>query len=264
MIAAHVPASAPEPIVIVPDAVPVAVHEPQKSTPSAITTSIVVCERKSVPPMLVTSARLVVPGHYLLEDACDVSLDVTVGTSLLLGRESGSVLADDPYVDAQHTELTFRPDGVVVDDLDSTNGVFLRVRGSMTLRSGDEFRIGEQLMAWTALKRAPKNGKAPALGSPDPGYWGRIDVLLGPTTIAASYPIDDFEVGFGQTEGHVQFPDDPFVADLHCRIVKEDRGASIEDCGGTHGTWVRLRSGDVVPYGAELMVGHTLLRIDRG
>lgn len=262
MISVHVPASAPAPIAVVADAVPVAIDEPRKSSPSAVTTSIIVRERKSVPPIMQTSARLAVPGHYLLEDSCDVSIDVTVGASLLLGRESGSVLADDPYVDAQHTELTFRPDGVVVDDLDSTNGVFLRVRGKATLRSGDEFRVGEQLLSFTALKRAPKNGKAPALGSPDPGYWGRVDVLLGPTTIAASYPVDDVEVGFGQNDGHVQFPDDPFVADLHCRLVKEEKGASIEDCGSTHGTWVRLRSGDVVPYGADLMVGYTLLRVE--
>jgi hypothetical protein len=81
--------------------------------------------------------------------------------------------------------------------------------------------------------------------------------------IAASYPVDDVEVAFGQTEGHVQFPDDPFIGDLQCRLVKEDKSVVIEDCGSRHGTWVRMRSGDVVPYGAELMVGHTLLRVEQ-
>lgn len=258
--AAHVPAAAPQPIAV---AVPQPIEE-RGSDPDG-TSSIVLREsKKSAPPVptMVTNARVVVPGHYLLDDEGDTSIGVTVGASLLLGRRSGSLLADDPYVDAHHTELTFRPDGIVVDDLDSTNGVFLRVRTRTTLRSGDHFRIGEQLLGYTALKAGPKNGKAPALGSPDPGYWGRIDVLLGPDVIAASYPADDVEIGFGQTEGHVQFPDDPFLGDLQCRLVKEEKNVALEDCGSRHGTWVRLRSGDVVPYGAELMVGHTLIRID--
>ncbi|HET6583670.1 MAG TPA: FHA domain-containing protein, partial [Nannocystaceae bacterium] len=261
VMADHVPAAAPSAIEI---AVPETIDcDETDAADPASTTSILLQERKTVQPMDVTNARVVVPGHYLLEDECEVAFDVRVGTSMLLGRQAGSLFADDPYVDAEHTELTFRPDGVVVDDLDSTNGVFVRVRGTMTLRSGDHFRIGEQLLSFTALKRGPKTGKAPALGSPDPGYWGRVDVLIGPGTIAASYPVDDIDVGFGQTTGQVQFPDDPFVGDLHCRLVKADRTAAIEDCGGLHGTWVRLRSGDVVPYGAELMIGHTLLRLDR-
>ncbi len=262
LFALHVPAPAPEPIA---PAVPQAVDDRAGSDPDGTSSILLRENKKPTPPpapMMVTNARVVVPGHYLLEDEGDAALGVTVGASLLLGRRSGSLLANDPYVDAHHVELTFRPDGVVVDDLDSTNGVFLRVTAPTTLRSGDQFRIGEQLLGYTAFKAGPKNGKAPALGSPDPGYWGRVDVLLGPDMIAASYPIDDVEVGFGQTEGHVQFPDDPFIADLHCRLVKEDKTVAIEDCGSRHGTWVRLRSGDVVPYGAELMVGHTLIRVE--
>lgn len=256
----HVPAVAPA---AVETAVPEMIDEETEAGDPADTTSISIQERKTIQPMDVTNARVAVPGHYLLEDECEVAFDVRVGTSMLLGRQPGSLFADDPYVDAEHTELTFRPDGVVVDDLDTTNGIFVRVRGTMTLRSGDHFRIGEQLLSFSVIKPGPRTGKAPALGSPDPGYWGRVDVLIGPGTIAASYPVDDVDVAFGQITGHVQFPDDPFIGDLHCRLAKEDRTASIEDCGSLHGTWVRLRSGDVVPYGTELMIGHTLLRLDR-
>jgi len=263
IVADHVPVAAPEPIVAEVPSVRERIED-SVSSPMLRTRAIVLREPKVAAPVKEsTNARLVVPGHYLVGDQQPVSIDTKIGSSILLGRQPGSVLADDPYVDAQHAELVFRPDGIAVQDLDSTNGVFVRVRGPMVLRSRDEFRIGEQLLGYVALKRAPKNGKAPALGSPNPGYWGRVDVLLGPEQVAGSYPVDDVEVGFGQTEGHVQFPDDPFVGDLHCRIVKDDRGVVLEDCGSEHGTWLRLRSGDVVPYGAELMVGHTLLRVER-
>jgi pSer/pThr/pTyr-binding forkhead associated (FHA) protein len=244
--------------------VPLAIHEDSVADDPK-TECIVLRERKSAPPMTVTNARLVVPGRYLIEseEAQALALDVVVGSSVLVGRQTGSLFADDPFIDAHHAELTFRPDGIVVDDLDSINGVFVRVVGSMHLRSGDHIRIGEQLLCYVALKGAPKTGKAPGLGSPDPGYWARVDVLIDPTTIAASYPSDDVEIGFGQTTGHVQFPDDPFISNLHCRLAKDERGAMILDCDSAEGTWVRLRSGDVVPYGAELMVGQTLVRLDR-
>lgn len=263
-VAAHVPAAAPQPIERVSSS-PVPTHiEDSVSSPILKTQAIILREPKvAAPPRESTGARLVVPGHYLVGDEQPVAIETKIGNSILLGREKGSVLENDPYVDAHHAEVTFRPDGIAVQDLDSTNGVFVRVRAPMVLRSRDEFRVGEQLLGYTAIKRGPKNGKAPALGSPNPGYWGRIDVLLAPEQVAASYPVDDREVAIGQTDGHVQFPDDPFVDGLHCRILRDDRGVVLEDCGSEHGTWLRLRSGDVVPYGAELMVGHTLLRLER-
>lgn len=44
--------------------------------------------------------------------------------------------------------------------------------------------------------------------------------------------------------------------------MKQERGATLEDLGAAAGTWLRLRSGDVVPYGAELLIGQTRIRVD--
>jgi FHA domain len=229
--------------------VPIAIPSPRRVASTASETSVV---------------RMMIAGRYLGDAIEGDAVCHELGASLVLGRAPGSPFADDPYVDAQHAALTFRPDGVVIDDFDSTNGVLVRVRGTMALRSGDHFRIGEELLRYTAIKTQRTVGRAPAFGSPDPGYWGRIDVLLTSDDHAAAYPIDDIDVTLGQTEGHLQFPDDPFLSPLHARIVKQERGAALEDLGSDSGTWLRLRSGDVVPYGSELLVGGTRIVLDRG
>ncbi|MBC8068645.1 MAG: FHA domain-containing protein [Deltaproteobacteria bacterium] len=215
-------------------------------------------------PRDVTSVRMVHTGNYLGDAIDGESVQHRVGSSLVLARTPGSPFEDDPYVEAQHGALTFRPDGVVIDDFDATNGVFVRVRGTVSLRSGDLFRIGEELLRYVAIKAPTSDGRAAAFGSPDPGYWGRIDVLLTPDVHAASYPIDDAEIVLGQDNGHLQFPDDPFLCGQHARLRKHERGAVLEDLASETGTWLRLRSGDVVPYGSELLVGTTRLLLEYG
>lgn len=225
--------------------------------------SPIAADRTDLQASPVTAARVIVAGRYL-EGGTDVSCRVHgVGTSFLLARTPVSPFVDDPYVDAQHGAMSFRPDGVAIEDFDSTNGVFVRVRGRATLRSGDMFRAGEELLRFTTLRSGRGNGRAPTLGSPDPGYWGRIDVMVTTEESAASYPVDDVEVTIGQTDGHLQFPDDEFLGDLHCSILKEERGATLVDHGSPCGTWLRLRTGDVVPYGSEVLVGQTRIRIER-
>lgn len=211
----------------------------------------------------VRAARIIIGGRYLADGGDVGEYEQTLGSSMLLARTPSSPFADDPYVDAEHGALTFRPDGVAIEDFDSTNGVFVRVREQATLRCGDMFRAGEELLRFTALRNTRTPGRAPTLGSPDPGYWGRVDVMISLEANAASYPLDDAEVSFGQTDGHLQFPDDPYLGELHCSIRRADKGATLVDHGSPAGTWLRLRAGDVVPYGSELLVGQTRIRVEQ-
>jgi pSer/pThr/pTyr-binding forkhead associated (FHA) protein len=73
---------------------------------------------------------------------------IEVTTSTVAGRDakSGVHLARDEFASARHARFEPRPDGVLVDDLGSTNGTFVngaRLRESRVLRPGDVVRIGE-------------------------------------------------------------------------------------------------------------------------
>jgi hypothetical protein len=67
------------------------------------------------------------------------------GTTLGRSRRCDIVL-DDPGVSRRHAEITASEDGWMIQDLGSTNGVFLNrspIDGAAPLRSGDQIELGE-------------------------------------------------------------------------------------------------------------------------
>ena len=73
-------------------------------------------------------------------------LDVSGVT--IVGRDSGSGvrLDGDEFASAHHARIDPRPDGVWVEDLESTNGTFVngaRITSKRLLQPGDVLRVGE-------------------------------------------------------------------------------------------------------------------------
>lgn len=101
------------------------------------------------------------------------------------------------------------------------------------------------------------------MGSPNPGYWGRISLLIDGKVASEAYPIEGAEFAIGRERGDLTFPLDGYVSSSHCRIVGDDAGVHLEDRGSSNGTYVRIRSGTVVPYGSLVLVGQQLFRVDR-
>jgi pSer/pThr/pTyr-binding forkhead associated (FHA) protein len=73
---------------------------------------------------------------------------VEVSGVTIVGRESGSgvYLDGDEFASARHARIDPRPDGVWVEDLESTNGTFVngaRITSKRLLQPGDVLRVGE-------------------------------------------------------------------------------------------------------------------------
>jgi pSer/pThr/pTyr-binding forkhead associated (FHA) protein len=73
------------------------------------------------------------------------------GTQVVFGRESGDVLfPHDAFLSRQHArlrmELRAGAMSVVLEDLGSANGTYLRMRGQAMLHAGDMFRVGDQIL----------------------------------------------------------------------------------------------------------------------
>jgi len=68
--------------------------------------------------------------------------------TLMLGRGAGCQLVlDDALVSRKHAQIVVKPEGAVLEDLGSVNGVFVngeRVSGNRPLRDGDRIVIGQQ------------------------------------------------------------------------------------------------------------------------
>lgn len=65
----------------------------------------------------------------------------------LIGRteEADVALETDAYVDDEHARVLRDETGVVVEDLESVNGVFVRVQSKAVLKAGDEIKIGQAI-----------------------------------------------------------------------------------------------------------------------
>ncbi len=71
-------------------------------------------------------------------------------TETVFGRESGDVVfPDDPFMSRRHASVRMS-DGAAktfrLADLGSSNGTFVRIRGEVQLKHGDEVRVGQQLL----------------------------------------------------------------------------------------------------------------------
>ena len=60
------------------------------------------------------------------------------------------------------------------------------------------------------------------------------------------------------------FPHDPYVSAHHCRLVGYESAVWLEDLDSSNGTYVRVRSGEIIPFGSVIAMGSALYRIESG
>ncbi len=64
-----------------------------------------------------------------------------------LGREGNDInFPDDPFISGRHAQVVHRDGALVLKDMDSKNGTFLRVNQEQELRHGDYVFMGQQLL----------------------------------------------------------------------------------------------------------------------
>jgi len=215
------------------------------------------------PPMArgAASVRLVL----LREDGTEGGVLVIEGGPEAIGRSYGPPFDSDAYLSPRHAELTASAEGLLVDDLDSLNGVYIKLEGRAELQHRDYFRVGQELLFYEDLPEpTPTADGTERMGSPNPGYWGRVSVMISPDRVAAGFPMNEEGVGIGREDGEITFPDDGYVSGSHCRIVGDEDGVFLEDLGSSNGTYMRVRKGQVIRPGSLILVGQQLFRVDPG
>lgn len=104
---------------------------------------------------------------------------VTYDAPVILGRGSAAtVRIDDPGLSRRHCRVSLTPQGLLIQDLDSSNGSFVNGQRISTqyLRPGDEISIGQ-----TVMRPFPSNGvPAGAAPQPAPAPYGGNPMNRGP------------------------------------------------------------------------------------
>ena len=186
--------------------------------------------------------------------------------NITLGRDSGSIFAGDSYLSPKHA--SFRQPGpgkLHVKDEASLNGVYRKLARDVpvTVRPGDVFRIGQEIIRFESLAPLPA---APdgveRLGAPSKGYVGRIALVIGRDTTGNAFPIPEGGIHLGRERGDVLFPEDGYVSGLHCHLSWDGSKLSLTDLGSSNGTFVRIYEEVEVKNGDVLLMGQQLFRVN--
>ncbi|HMF08846.1 MAG TPA: FHA domain-containing protein, partial [Thermoanaerobaculia bacterium] len=181
----------------------------------------------------------------------------------LIGRGQGPLFDADAYLSPRHAEFGIGPNGVQIRDQRSLNGVFIKISGEEPLESGDIFRIGQELLRFEVISPPqPLEDGTEIMGTPNPGFWGRLSVIVGRDVDGSAFPLFGDAIVLGRERGDILFPEDGYVSGTHARISLRDGHVFLADLGSSNGTFLRLRHERTVPAGAFVLMGQQLFRLE--
>lgn len=188
-----------------------------------------------------------------------------------IGREEGSILlVNDPYVSPRHARLQFREGRFFIRDLESVNGVYVRLRAPERLQHADLVLVGLEVLRFEVVSDAER-GLGPAaergtqvFGSPAAPRYARLcQRTVEGINRDVYYPTRE-ETVIGREVGDVVFTTDPFMSRRHAAIVR-DPGTStfvLKDLGSSNGTYLGIRGERELVAGDHVRIGQHLFRLD--
>lgn len=181
-----------------------------------------------------------------------------------LGRSFGPVFENDGYLSPVHALLDIHGAATaVVRDLDSLNGVFVKMTQEEELASGQILRIGQELLRFELIAAPePTADGTELMGSPNPGYWGKLTVIIGRDITGAAFPLLGDSVTLGRERGEINFPDDGYVSGLHARVTLRDGRVYLADLGSSNGTFIKVNGERAVGHESFVLLGQQLFRLN--
>ena len=183
--------------------------------------------------------------------------------STSVGRNSGAVFAADAYLSPQHATFILSTSACTVRDDASLNGIYVKLKRdtAVKLNDGDIFRIGQELIRFDAMAGPQFVEGVEPMGSPNPGYVGRLSLVIGRESTGNAHPIPPDGMHLGRERGDVIFPEDGYVSGLHCRVHYDGNSCVLTDVGSSNGTFLRVRGSRSIVAGDLLLMGQQLFRV---
>ncbi len=196
------------------------------------------------------------------------------GDEIVFGSQGAVTLQGERFCHPKEAVISFDGAGLIIQDLEGGNGIFLRIQRRVEIAVNDEFVIGDQLMR---LERNPDANDGPAKGPTyfrsslkwpsafrvsqifEGGATGAVSMARG-TTLQIGAALD--------YANDMVVRADPLVAPYHCIIEEQAEAFILTDLGvnSTHGrgsgVFVRVAGKHRVGHGDELLVGRTRLQVD--
>jgi pSer/pThr/pTyr-binding forkhead associated (FHA) protein len=224
-----------------------------------------------------------------------------LGESTDLGRIEGDILfSDDPYVSPRHARVVERGGKFFLRDLQSHNGVFVRIpfalsdddagddrqdkitmrphqavdaepQSEQPLADQELFLVGQQVLRFELVKQgeegfgaASENGTL-VFGTPAAPRYARLSQRTVEGVVRDVYHVRRVETVIGRESGDIVFTDDPFLSRRHAALLMhggtgQARRFTLEDLGSSNGTFLRIRNEVRLRHGDHFRIGQQLLR----
>ena len=172
---------------------------------------------------------------------------------------------DDPFLSPVHANFVYADNQLVVKDVDSLNGVYVRISGSAELVTGATVLVGEQVLTISPAK-LPED-----IPDADGTYYSAS--IVRPATLEIRqnlrggqigwvYRIDGDVVTLGREGNDINFPEDPFISGHHAELRLTNGMLSVTDLGSRNGTFVRINRERILKHGDYVFLGQQLLRVE--
>ena len=196
---------------------------------------------------------------------------VQVSKEMLIGRENCDLTYPlDTLLSPRHASLVLQDGQLVLTDLSSQNGSFVRQRQDSEIVPGDIFLLGRELFRFVTQSLDESSSKASPEGTM---MWNVPKLQKGPLTaklehiklngeVVAEFKLDKPETTLGRTTGDLVFKDDPYMSGTHARIVAQPGRFLLQDLRSRNGVYRRLRGEAVLNDGDEFFMGEQLFHVD--
>jgi len=196
---------------------------------------------------------------------------VPVTKEMLIGRENCDLsYSQDTLLSPRHASIAVREGKLVLKDLNSQNGSFIRQRQDVELTAGDIFLLGRELFRFVIQNFDEPQNRQSASGTV---MWSVPKLQKGPVTaklehiklngeVVAEFKLDQPETTLGRTTGDLIFKDDPYMSGTHARIVAQPGRFVLQDLRSRNGVYRRVRVEVDLADGDEFFMGEQLFHVD--
>ncbi len=175
----------------------------------------------------------------------------------------------DTLLSARHASVAMRSDKVVLKDLGSRNGTFVKQRKDTALATGDVFLVGRQLFRFSVESSAAAPGEFEGtrmmmgMGQgPAGGLKGKLERIHLTGEVIEAFPIEKPETTLGRTKGDLTFKTDPYMSGEHARILAQSTGFMLCDLKSRNGVYRRIRGEAELANGDEFFLGEQIFRTE--
>ncbi len=186
-----------------------------------------------------------------------------------IGRSQGEItFPTDTYMSPEHAVLVFDDGKLSVEDLDSFNGVYVKITKREQIKAGAYILVGQQLLQFFPFKREdlkipPKPDSKDIInfyGISNKTIIGMLKQLYADRSEGNRYYFKKTPLIIGRQSGDIIFTEDKFMSNSHAVIEKENDYFFITDNGSSNGVFLQINEKTELSDEDQILIGKQLFK----